>query len=151
LFGIALLLFLEDFAAEELAAVRVTLTDARERLLVALRLAEDAFFADLFLDAADFEALDFATDALDALFLRVFCDTACAWNCHAPVKGCCGGNPRRSEIRQCQDSSGYVPIIAHFPQKSMIYAALSQLCADRSRNIANTVKPSCWLSLQRSD
>jgi hypothetical protein len=86
LFGIALLLFLEDFAAEDLAAVRVTLTDARERLLVALRLAEDAFFADLFLDAADFEELDFTTDALDALFLRVFCDTACAWNCHAPVK-----------------------------------------------------------------
>jgi hypothetical protein len=23
----------------------------------------------------------------ETLILRVFCDTACAWNCHAPVRG----------------------------------------------------------------
>jgi hypothetical protein len=63
--GIALL-FLEDFAAEvALPAVRVT----RARLLDAPRLAAAAFF-----------------DGLEVLFLRVFCDTACARNCHAPVR-----------------------------------------------------------------
>jgi hypothetical protein len=63
LFGISLL-FLEDFAADPaFAAVRVF----RARLLEAPRLAEAGFF-----------------DGLEVLFLRVF-DTACAWNCHAPV------------------------------------------------------------------
>jgi hypothetical protein len=68
LFGIALLLFFEDLAAEVLAAVRVSLTGARARLLLALRLGAVAFL-----------------ETLEALFLRVFCDTACARNCHAPV------------------------------------------------------------------
>jgi hypothetical protein len=64
--GIALLLFFEDFAAVAgLPADRVTLA----RLLDALRLAAAAFF-----------------DGLEVLFLRVFCDTACARNCHAPVR-----------------------------------------------------------------
>ena len=63
--GIALL-FLEDFAAEvAFPAVRVT----RARLLDAPRLVAAAFF-----------------DGLEVLFLRVFCDTACARNCHAPVR-----------------------------------------------------------------
>ena len=61
LLGIALLLFLEDLAAEALAL-------AWARPLDALRLAAAAFF--------DFELL----------LLRVFCDTACARNCHAPVR-----------------------------------------------------------------
>jgi hypothetical protein len=69
LFGIALLLFFEDFAAEALLAARVTLREVRARLLVALRLAAAAFL-----------------EPLEALFLRVFCDTACARNCHAPVR-----------------------------------------------------------------
>ena len=60
--GIALL-FLEDLAAV------VALGAVRARLLDALRLAAAAFF-----------------DGLDVLFLRVFCDTACARNCHAPVR-----------------------------------------------------------------
>jgi hypothetical protein len=68
LFGIALLLFFEDFAAEALVAFRVSLREARARLLVALRLTAAAFL-----------------EPLEALFLRVFCDTACARNCHAPV------------------------------------------------------------------
>jgi hypothetical protein len=64
--GIALLLFLEDFAA---AAAFLAVRESRARLLDALRLAAAAFF-----------------DGLEVLFLRVFCDTACARNCHAPVR-----------------------------------------------------------------
>src|ERR1700759_4574106 len=64
--GIALLLFFEDFeAAVAFPAVRAS----RARLLDALRLAAAAFL-----------------DGLEGLFLRVFCDTACARNCHAPVR-----------------------------------------------------------------
>jgi hypothetical protein len=70
--GIALLLFLEDFVAETFLA---TFTFALARPLVALRLAGAAFLV-----------------VLEALFLRVFCDTACARNCHAPVR-CFYGNP----------------------------------------------------------
>jgi hypothetical protein len=69
LLGIALLLFFEDFAAEALAAFRGSLREARARLLVALRLAAAAFL-----------------ELLEALFLRVFCDTACARNRRAPVR-----------------------------------------------------------------
>jgi hypothetical protein len=68
LFGIALLLFFEDLAAEALA-VRLSLREVRARLLVAPRLTAAAFLL-----------------TLEALFLRVFCDTACARNCHAPVR-----------------------------------------------------------------
>ena len=75
LFGIALLLFFEDFGAEALVAFRVSLREARARLLVAPRLTAAAFL-----------------EPLEALFLRVFCDTACARNCHAPVR-CFHGNP----------------------------------------------------------
>jgi hypothetical protein len=75
LFGIELLLFFEDFAAAALVAFRVSLGEVRARLLVALRLATAAFL-----------------ETLEALFLRVFCDTACARNCHAPV-GCFSREP----------------------------------------------------------
>jgi hypothetical protein len=71
--GIALLLFFEDFAAEALVAVRALLTEVRARLLVAPRLAADAFFEVLLA-------------CLEELFLRVFCDTACARNRRAPVR-----------------------------------------------------------------
>jgi hypothetical protein len=57
LLGIALLLFFEDFAAGAFVAVRP---------LDALRLAAATFLASLW------EAL------AEVLFLRVFCDTACA-------------------------------------------------------------------------
>ena len=80
--GIALLLFFEDFVA---AAFLATFTVALARPLVALRLAGAAFFV-----------------VLEALFLRVFCDTACARNCHAPV-GCFYGNPPGPKIRIGQD------------------------------------------------
>ena len=103
LFGIALLLFFEDFPAVALAAVRVSLRDARARRLVAPRLTAAAFF-----------------DTLEALFLRVFCDTACARNCHAPVR-CFHGEPIGA-IRGLTGSARSVPNIAHFPQKSTIYA-----------------------------
>jgi len=56
--------------AVALAAVRVSLAEVRERAFVALRLAADALFAP-------FE---------ETLDLRDFCDTACAWNRHAPVR-----------------------------------------------------------------
>jgi hypothetical protein len=68
LFGIELLLFFEDFAAEALVAVRVP-REVRARLLVAPRLAAAPFL-----------------EPLETLFLRVFCDTACARNCRAPVR-----------------------------------------------------------------
>jgi hypothetical protein len=71
--GIALLLFFEDFVA---AAFLATFTGALPRPLVALRLAGAAFFV-----------------VLEALFLRVFCDTACARNCHAPVRSFYGNPP----------------------------------------------------------
>jgi hypothetical protein len=70
--GIALLLFFEDFVA---ATFLASFTGAFARPLGALRLAAAAFFV-----------------FLEALFLRVFCDTACARNCHAPVR-CFYGNP----------------------------------------------------------
>jgi hypothetical protein len=108
LFGIALLLFFEDLAAEAFAAVRVSFTDARARLLVAPRLTAAAFLV-----------------TLEALFLRVFCDTACARNCHAPVR-CFAREPIGA--RYAADGFGLnVPNIAHFPQKSMIYALCGAL------------------------
>src|SRR6476661_6014469 len=81
LFGIALLLFFEDFAAAALLAFRSSFTDARARLLVALRLAA-ATFLEIF----------------ETLFLRVFCDTACARNCHAPVR-CFSREPGGPKLR----------------------------------------------------
>jgi len=72
LFGIELLLFFEDLAAGALAAF----WEARARLLDAPRLTTAAAFLEAF----------------EVLFLRVFCDTACARNCHAPVR-CFHGNP----------------------------------------------------------
>jgi hypothetical protein len=76
--GIALLLFFEDFVA---ATFLATFTVALARPLVALRLAGAAFLV-----------------VLEALFLRVFCDTACARNCHAPVR-CFTGTHRGHRIR----------------------------------------------------
>jgi hypothetical protein len=66
LLGIALLLFFEDLPAEAFVA---PLREVFARLLVAPRLAAGAFFA-----------------LLETLFLRVFCDTACARNRRAPVR-----------------------------------------------------------------
>ena len=71
-FGIELLLFLEDFAAEAALPVR----EFRPRPLDAPRLAEAVFLDDF-----------------KVLVLRVFCDTACARNCRAPVRVNCDGNP----------------------------------------------------------
>jgi hypothetical protein len=70
LLGIALLLFFEDLPAE---AFEAPLREVLARLLVAPRLAADAFFELLF-------------ELLETLFLRVFCDTACARNRRAPVR-----------------------------------------------------------------
>jgi hypothetical protein len=89
LLGIALLLFFEDFAAEAFATVLA-------RLLEALRLAAAAFL-----------------ETLETLFLRVFCDTACARNCHAPVR-CFHGNPEAKSYAWL-DSAYNAPNIAHFP------------------------------------
>jgi hypothetical protein len=96
--GIALLLFFEDFAAAPAFAVRLT----RARLLDALRLAAAAFF-----------------EGLEVLFLRVFCDTACARNCHAPCSMVFHGNLRKRSA-PLTDPTQNVPYIAHFPEKSMI-------------------------------
>jgi hypothetical protein len=99
--GIELLLFFEDFVA---AAFLASFTDALARPLVALRLAAAAFF-----------------EVFETLFLRVFCDTACARNCHAPVR-CFLRDHRGSQSYARPDPACNVPNIAHFPQKSMIYA-----------------------------
>jgi hypothetical protein len=80
LLGIALLLFLEDFAADAFREVRA-------RLLVALRLAVAAFL-----------------EGLEAPFLRVFCDTACARNCHAPIR-CFSRKPIKGSKRLTRFSS----------------------------------------------
>jgi hypothetical protein len=77
--GIALLLFLEDFAAAAFTAVRVSLTEARARPLVALRLAAGAFFK------ATFEEAFVTLGLLETLFLRVFCDTACRAGTATPL------------------------------------------------------------------
>jgi hypothetical protein len=69
--GIALL-FLEDFAA----ALLVSFTDALARPFDALRLAAALFFV-----------------VLEALFLRVFCDTACARRTATPLLLGFDGNP----------------------------------------------------------
>jgi hypothetical protein len=73
LLGISPLLALEDLVAEPLAAVRVTRVAVRARALFAPRLA---------------------ADAVEVFFLRVFCDTACAWIMPRPIgcfhRGPCG-------------------------------------------------------------
>jgi hypothetical protein len=73
LFGIALLLFFEDFAA---AAFLASFTDDLARPLDALRLAAAAFFV-----------------FFEALVLRVFCDTACARKLPRPCSMVFDGNP----------------------------------------------------------
>jgi hypothetical protein len=100
LFGIALLLFFEDLAAD--ALVRPSLREVRARLLVAPRLT-----------AADFLL------TLEALFLRVFCDTACARELPRPCSMFFTGTHRG---QSGLTGSANVPNIAHFPQKSMICA-----------------------------
>jgi hypothetical protein len=102
--GIELLLFFEDFVA---AAFFASFTDALARPLVALRLAAAAFF-----------------EVFETLFLRVFCDTACARNCHAPVDVFTGppGAKNAHHGYAWPNPACNVPNIAHFPQKSMIYA-----------------------------
>jgi hypothetical protein len=98
LLGIALLLFFEDFAAGALVVVRP---------LDALRLAAATFLASLW------EAL------AEVLFLRVFCDTACARKLPRPCFDIWfHGNPTGpTGLTGVQLN---VPNIAHFPQKSMI-------------------------------
>jgi hypothetical protein len=71
--GIALLLFFEDFAA---VAFLASFTGALARPLVALRLAGAAFFV-----------------VFEALFLRVFCDTACARKLPRPCSMFYGNPP----------------------------------------------------------
>jgi hypothetical protein len=81
LLGIALLLFFEDLAAATFALLRASFADALARPFVAVRPAATAFFEAGFEEVFDGEA--FA--AFTTLFLRVFCDTACARNLVAPL------------------------------------------------------------------
>src|SRR3954469_2672399 len=46
---------------------------------------------------------------------------------HAPVRGCTGKPGRATKQAQQGPASSIVPIIAHFPQKSMIYAPSQRL------------------------
>jgi hypothetical protein len=83
--GIALLLFFEDLATATFALLRVSLTEARARPLVAWPLARLAPAADAFFEAGFEDAFDGETFAVfKILFLRVFCDTACARNLTRP-------------------------------------------------------------------
>jgi hypothetical protein len=129
LFGIALLLFFEDLAAEALltgvlltavlAAFRGSLTEVRTRPFVALRLTADAF-----------------REPLEILFLRVFCDTACAWRIATPLFEVFTGTQGKPIKRAQQGpASSIVLIIAHFPQKSMIYALSRPLHKGRAGHI----------------
>jgi hypothetical protein len=109
-FALVWVLEAEALAAVALAAVRVSLAAVRERLL-ASRLAADARLAP-------FD---------ETLVLRVFCDTACAWNRHAPV---------RCFLREPFPAANGMPElmnvlnIAHSPQKSMIYDDSCQSAAN---------------------
>jgi hypothetical protein len=67
----------EALEAGALAAVRVTLAEVCERFFAAPRPAAEARLAP-------FD---------ETLVLRVFCDTACAWNRHAPVRCFSGTRP----------------------------------------------------------
>jgi len=78
---------LEDLAAVDLADVRAVLAETRVRLLGALRLTAD----DL-------------PELLEILFLRVFCDTACARNNRAPVQ-CFHENPSGPKKRRREQGS----------------------------------------------
>src|SRR6202035_4772716 len=123
LFGIELLLFLEDLAAEALVVFRESFADAGARPLDAPRLVAAAAFLEAF----------------EVLFVRVFCDTACARNCHAPVR-CFHGNPW-GPISGLTGSASYRSNIAHFPQKSMIYALPAPSGGRFVIEIRNRVKP----------
>jgi hypothetical protein len=86
LLGISPLLFLEGLAAEPLAAVRVLRAAVRARDLAAPRRA---------------------ADALDVFFLRVFCDTACAWTCHALLDVFTGTLPGQKRVKHSPASKTY--------------------------------------------
>jgi hypothetical protein len=72
LFGIELLLFFEDLEAGALAAFLESLMEVRARLLVAPRLMAAAAFLE-------------ALELFEELFVRVFCDTACARETTTPL------------------------------------------------------------------
>jgi len=84
LLGIALLLFFEevslgDLTAATFALLRVSLTDARARPLVARPFGGLWLTAAVFFEAGFEETFDGEAFAVfKILFLRVFCDTACA-------------------------------------------------------------------------
>ncbi|KIZ42151.1 hypothetical protein OO17_13405 [Rhodopseudomonas palustris] len=92
----------EAFTAVDLAAFALavfalvegaSLVEVGERLLVAPRLADGAFF-----------------EAFETLFLRVFCDTACAWRLHAPVHaftGTCPGRKSACQALECAYNSTF--------------------------------------------
>jgi hypothetical protein len=123
LFGIELLLLFEDLAAEALVVFRESFADAGARPLDAPRLvAAAAFF-----------------EAFEVLFVRVFCDTACARNYHAPVR-CFHGNPW-GPASGLTGSASYRSNIAHFPRKSMIYAFPAPSGGRFVIEIRNRVKP----------
>jgi hypothetical protein len=103
--GIRLLLFFEDFVA---ATLRASFTEVLPWPLVALRATAAAFF-----------------EVLEALFLRVFCDTACARKLPRPCS-MFYGNLGAKTVGMA-NFSFYVPNIAHFAQKTMIYARFGPL------------------------
>jgi hypothetical protein len=143
-FGISLLLVLGDLAAEAFADALETVFETVLAEVFFAAVLEGAFevvFALVFTAAvltalvlaavraeaagrADF-ALRLAAAVftpLATLFLRVFCDTACAWTA-TPLFDVGWQTPRDANKRGW-DLLKNVPKIAHLPQKSMIYANL---------------------------
>jgi hypothetical protein len=116
--GISLLLFFEDLAAATFALVRVSLTEARARPLVALRLAAGAFLEAGFEDTFDGET--FAV--FEILFLRVFCDTACARDLPRPCL-MLNGEPDRGQTSGTTGSS-----YSNCAHNSTIPAKINDLC-----------------------
>jgi hypothetical protein len=88
-------------------------------LLAALRAAADGFFAAFEFEAFEFGAFEF--EALEVLWLRVLWATTCAWNRHAPVQWLWGNPSVAIHAADTGSCFSNVAIIAHFPQKSMIY------------------------------
>lgn len=118
LLGISPLLFLEDFPAERLAAV--------------VRAIEAAVRARAFVPPRR------AVDVLELVFLRVFCDTARAWM-PTPSWMFTPESFRTHKQVKCTVEFGNALKIAHFPQKSMIYARARALadfpCLQSSKKV----------------
>jgi hypothetical protein len=139
-FSISLLLFLEDFAADGLAVEDLAVDNLPVDDLTAADLAGEVLALDdladpravladpraRFLGVLRLAAVDFPAP-FEILFLRVFCDTACARQTLAPLFKIFHENPSGPKRRREQGPACWMRLtIAHFLQKSMVYARTTQ-------------------------